>query len=149
MNNYGWGYYNHAMIPTTPPWVEANMEPITNKYIWKLSEKNHPLLARWVSDYDCGYNTEWWYCIKDDEYEIESLTAKKRYRVTKGRRCFDVKVIDETDLLENIIDVYILAYSSYPVEIRPSLNRERIKDEIDTWKKEKHVLFGAFKRITT
>lgn len=32
----GWKYYNHAVIPTTAPHEEANMEPIDNGYIWKI-----------------------------------------------------------------------------------------------------------------
>ena len=54
----GWKYYNHAAIPTTAPHEPVNMEPIKYGEIWKIKGA---LLARWTSDWDCGYETEWWY----------------------------------------------------------------------------------------
>ena len=32
----GWKYYNHAAIPTTPPYETPNLEPIKNGDIWKI-----------------------------------------------------------------------------------------------------------------
>ena len=31
----GWRYYNHAAVPTTPPHINPNLEPIENGSIWK------------------------------------------------------------------------------------------------------------------
>lgn len=71
----GWRYYNHAMLSTGAPQDEVNLKPLEDGTIWK--QKGYPLFVRYVSDYDCGHPTEWWYCLKDSEYRIDTLNAKK------------------------------------------------------------------------
>jgi hypothetical protein len=66
----GWKYYNHAMIPTTAPHEIPDLTPIKSGSIWNRLREGMPLLARWTSDFDCGYETEWWYCIKDSPFDI-------------------------------------------------------------------------------
>ena len=56
-----WKYYNHAMIPTTAPHEEVNVEALKNKQFWK--ENKNALLVRWTTEWDCGYETNWWYVI--------------------------------------------------------------------------------------
>lgn len=38
-----WKYYNHAVIPTTPPHEEPNMVDVNNGHIWKISGGIHYL----------------------------------------------------------------------------------------------------------
>jgi hypothetical protein len=140
----GWRYYNHAMLTTGAPGDAVNLEPIHDGTIWK--EKGYPLFARWISDYDCEGPTEWWYCLKDDEYRIDNINSKKRYRITRGRKCFEVRLINEVDYLEDIVNVQISAFKKYPTEYRPSLDRDRLREQIRTWSTQKHVVFGAFDR---
>ena len=73
----GWYYYNHAMIPSVAPHEVANLEPIKNGGFWKMKDCK-PLLARWTSEYDCGYDTNWWYVIKDSRFDISELKAKPK-----------------------------------------------------------------------
>ena len=140
----GWRYYNHAMVTTGAPGSPVNLKPIESGDIWK--GEGYAFLARWVTDYDCGYPTEWWYCLKDNEYNIESLNSKKRYRITKGRRFFDVKTIDENEYINKLANIQIRAYSDYPEEYRPDLTSTKLELEIYSWSKQKHVVFGAFNR---
>ena len=79
-----WKYYNHAMIPTVAPHEEADVETIYSKDFWK--ENKNALLARWTSDFDCGYETNWWYVIKDDPFDITTLKSKRRYESIRGKR---------------------------------------------------------------
>lgn len=32
-----WIYYNHAMIPSTPPNIMPNLKPLNDGSIWRLS----------------------------------------------------------------------------------------------------------------
>lgn len=139
----GWRYYNHAMLSTGAPQDEVNLKPLEDGTIWK--QKGYPLFVRYVSDYDCGHPTEWWYCLKDSEYRIDTLNAKKRYRITKGRKCFDVRPIDESKYYDAIIDVQIEAYSQYPEQYRPNLSKEELKNDIIKWSNQRHTLLGAFR----
>ncbi len=134
-----WKYYNHAMIPDCPPHVEADVAAINDGSIWKIGE--HPLLARWTSDFDCGYETEWWYTIKDSQYDIQSLKAKRRYEITKARRNFIVKVINPLEYAEELYSVQVAAFSAYPAKYRPTVNHDLF---IENVKKRKDTIFGAF-----
>ena len=142
----GWRYYNHAMIATGAPGEEANLEPLKNGDIWKGGK--HVLFARWISDYDCDRPTQWWYCLKDNAYDITGLNSKKRYRITRGRKYFDVRVINENEMVQKLIDVEIKAFSEYPEEYRPNLNHDHLQKQIMNWDKNKHKVFGAFKSGT-
>lgn len=87
-----WKYYNHAALPTTPPHMAPDLSPIVSGDIWKLN--GSPLFARWTTDFDCGYETNWWYIIKDQPFDINALKAKRRYEIKKGIKNFDAKTIE-------------------------------------------------------
>lgn len=47
-----------------------------------------PLFARWTSDWPCGKETQWWYCLKDTPFDIEKIKSNYRYKIRKGERYF-------------------------------------------------------------
>lgn len=146
MNIEGWRYYNHAAIPTTEPQEEVNFHPIKDKTIWKIGGGT-ALLARWTSDWDCGEETNWYYVIKDDPFDINSLKAKRRYEIKKGNRYFFVRKIDPDNYVDELLDVQIKAFSSYPESYRPTdLNRENLEKSIKQWKKDSWDVFGTFSK---
>lgn len=105
-----------------------------------------PLLARWTTEFDCGYETSWWYVIKDTPFELSTLKAKKRYEINKGIKYFDVKLIDPREYREDLYQVQVAAFSAYPAKYRPTVNRETFMTGIDNW--TEFVVFGAFDRDT-
>lgn len=144
-DNPGWKYYNHAMLPDCAPHETADMGPLENGSIWR---KKRPgggtvLLARWTSAFDCGYETKFWYCIKDDVFDIGALKAKRRYEITKGRRYFSCRKIRAADYTEAIADVLSEAAQAYPDAYRQETDRERVKKEAKSWDGQ-YVVFGAF-----
>lgn len=70
-------------------------------------------MVRWTTEYDCGYETEWWYCIKDNTVDISRLKAKRRYEITHGLKNFDVRKISPKEYAEQIFIVYELAFKEY------------------------------------
>lgn len=130
------------MIPTGKPGTPINMKPIDDGSIWK-SDNGFPLFCRYTTHYDCGYPTEWWYCLKDDSYDLKTLKAKKRYRVNKGKKFFYVTIEDENIIKEDIISIQIKAYAEYPIKYRPNINRNSLGDSINNWKNQAHTLFVA------
>lgn len=102
-----------------------------------------PLLARWTSDFDCGYETEWWYCIKDTPYDISKLDSKRRYEINKGRRNFFTKQINPSQFKKEIADVMIAAFSAYPEEYRPKKTKEQYCESIKDWNA---TIIGCFCR---
>lgn len=140
-----WKYYNHAAIPTTAPHEEPNTVPISDNSIWKVVGGT-PLLARWTTDFDCGYKTNWWYVIKDTPFDITELKAKRRYEINKGIKNFEVKVINPTEYKEELFSVQVDAFSAYPEKYRPQVDKQDFLLSIDTWRD--FTIFGCFYRET-
>lgn len=63
----------------TAPQEKVDVHPIKDKTIWKMD--GNPYFARWTDNFDCGYETEWWYCIKDEPFDISKINSKKRYEI--------------------------------------------------------------------
>lgn len=140
-----WKYYNYAMIPNVPPHVDIDTTVIENGNIWEYQggeERCKPLLARWTSDFDCCYETNWWYCIKDTPFNIAALSSKKRYEINKGKKNFRVMVIDASAYVEEIIEIQKNAWKNYPEAYRPAFNAADIRKKVPEW--NKYITFGAF-----
>ncbi len=124
-----WTYYNHGWLPTCAPHQIPDTTPLTNGELFK----NGGVLARYTTEYDCGYETEWWYVIKDDVFDINALKSKRRYIVKQGEKNFDVRVIDPEKYYEDIFCVAEKAFSVYPKKYRPSLDKENFMKEVCGW----------------
>ena len=96
-----WFYYNHAALPQTPPHIEPDTTCIETGEIWKIPGGS-PLLARWTTDFDCGYETNWWYVIKESPFDISTLKAKRRYEINKGIKNFRVVEINPFEYKEDL-----------------------------------------------
>ena len=127
----GWRYYEHAALPATPPHVNPDITPINSGDIWKIDRT--PLLARWTTDFDCGYETNWWYVIKDTPFDINALKAKRRYEIVKGNKNFFVKEIKPADYCEELFRISMAAYETYPKSYRPSITHEDFILSVQRW----------------
>lgn len=105
-----------------------------------------PYLVRWTTDFDCGYETEWWYCIKDTPFDVSKIKAKRRYIINQGIKNFDVKVINPINYKNELYEVQVSSFSVYPEKYRPDVDEEAFKQGIDNWGNS--VVFGAFFRET-
>ena len=136
----GWQYYVHAAIPIIPPHIEADISPINDRSIWQLDGK--PLLARWISDWDCGYETHWWYCIKDTPFDISLLKSKRRYEINKGNKNFEVREICPEEFGEDLYRITLAAYETYPASYRPNIEHDSFLLSVKDWGFYK--VYGAF-----
>ena len=118
----GWKYYNHAAKPLCAPHEEPDLTPIQNGSIWSMDGR--PLFAKWTTEFDCGYETEWWYCIKDEPFDITSLKAKRRYEINKGNKNFSIRSVDPTEFIDEMYRVYQLAMNSYPEKYRSMISKD-------------------------
>lgn len=136
-----WICYQHVMIPTCAPHEEPDLSPVQDGTIFR--ENKTALLARWTTNFDCGYETDFWYVVKDTPFAISALKAKRRYEITKGVSNFDVHLIKPVDYAEALVDVMVDAYTAYPPSYRPRNDRNGWMREIFNW--GEHV-YGAFNR---
>lgn len=139
----GWRYYNHAAIPSTPPHIDVDLTPLQNSDIWKLD--GSPKLARYITDYDCGYETSWWYVIKDTPFDLSTLKAKRRYEINKGNKNFDVREIIPPQHIDDIFKIQVASYALYPSKYRPIVDYDKLQQDILNWNFYK--VYGAFDNV--
>ncbi len=143
---YGWDYYKHAYLSTNAPHEDVDVSAIESGEFWNNANKS-AYFARWTSEYDCGYETEWWYVIKDEPFDITALNSKKRYKINRGKKYFDVYQIDPSKYKDAIYQVQVEAYSDYPEKYRPTVNKERVFSVIENdWAISNVKVFAAFHR---
>lgn len=142
MTVQGWKYYNHAAVPTTAPHEIPDLTPVKDQTIWKTD--GAPLLARWTTDFDCGHETNWWYVIKDEPFDLAALKAKRRYEINKGKKYFEVKRIDPKECKEALFEVQVAAFSGWDEKYRPTVDHDSFLAEIDSW--HHYLVYGAYFR---
>ena len=100
----------------------------------------------WTTDWDCGPETNWWYVIKDDAFDIDALKSKRRYEINRGNKHFETRIIDPAEYKEELYEVQIAAFTAYPKKYRPSVDKEKFVNTIGAW--EKYDVFGTFFKET-
>ena len=108
----GWFYYNHAAIPSNAPHETPDLAPLIDGSIWRINGKK-PLLVRYTTDWDCGYDTGWWYIIKDAPFEIESLSKNSRKHIRGAFRKVYVKKVDPLNCIDDLYECYHAAFLKY------------------------------------
>lgn len=133
-NIEGWQYYKHAMIPTSAPHEEPDLSLLKSGEIW---EKGFPLLVRWTSDWDCGYDTGWWYIVRERPFEYSKLSASSRRNIRKALRNCYVEKIDPVQYIDDLWRVFNEAATRYKNYIMPfdkdGFIREWINSGKDFW----------------
>jgi len=144
INNFlksAWRYYNHALLPTCAPHEEADVKLLKNSTIWKEFKPNRPLFACWTSNFDCGYETGWWYCILDKPFDINTLNSNRRSKLRQAVRNFEVRIIDVKDYAEQMFNIHKSAWKTYNKTGTFSLEKETFCKQVKDWE---DTVFGAF-----
>lgn len=108
-------------------------------------KKERAMFASYITEYDCDDKTAWWFCVKDDEYDVVKLKAKQRYEITKGRRNFYVEQINLFDHEDQIYEIDKKKFAEYPKEYRPTL-RPTAHEHVMGLNGDDQRIFGLFDR---
>ena len=108
----GWKYYNHALIPEGPPDQQPDTRMICSGEIWKQAPRG-AFLARWTSDFDCGYDTGWYYLIRKAPFDLESLSKKSRKHIRQALKKTYVRKVDPREYAEQIYAVDVETCKTY------------------------------------
>lgn len=100
-----------------------------------------PLLARWTTDWDCGYETGWWYTIIDSPFDITALKSDYRRRIRIGMRNFTCRVIDPVEYSTSMAKITKADWSTYPEKYRPQDSEESL---VQSYCNTKEIVWGAF-----
>lgn len=131
----GWHYYNHAMIPDCRPDGAVDTTMIQSGEIWKKAPKG-ALLARWTTDFDCGYDTGWYYIIREAPFDPEELDRKSRKHIRQALRKTYVKKVDPREYAEQLyaVDLEVCkTYQNYTMTRTIEDLRNCTDDRIDYW----------------
>lgn len=137
-----WYEYQRALLPKTAPHLPPRIELLSTKYL----VDNKLIFARWISDFDCQKETEWYFVLKDDCLKIDKLKAKLRYEINKGHKNFSTEVINPIKYFDDIFYVSVEAYSVYPEKYRPHLVKDTYKQQIKKMIEDGYVFIGEFDR---
>ncbi|MBO7597328.1 MAG: hypothetical protein J6T70_09825, partial [Bacteroidales bacterium] len=69
--------------------------------------------ANYITDFDVTKPTQWWFTIKDSEYDLTQLQAKKRYEITKARKYCNTCEINPFDYINELFDCYKESFTAY------------------------------------
>ena len=105
-----------------------------------------PFFARWTFDWDCLEETQFYYCIKDDGFDIMGQKAKIRYEINKGRKNFVTRIIDPEQFSDELYQVYVDSLKGYP-DGTSMLSKDSFENLTSTaWKQDACRFFGTFDR---
>jgi hypothetical protein len=121
LNHINWSLYNGALVPDVPPHIEIKLSGEQANY---LLRKSKAYFLRWPSDYDCGFETEWWYLIRDKSIDLDEFDAKRRWEIKKGINKCIVKKVDAEYIAKNGYEVYISAFAAYDTFLKPAGQEE-------------------------
>ena len=126
LNHINWSLYNSALVPDAPPHIEIKLSKKEARYLLK---KSKAFFLRWPSEFDCGFETEWWYLIRDKSIDLDEFSAKKRWEIVNGIKKCIVKKVDAEYIARNGYEVYSSAFASYDTFQKP-VGREEFYDSM-------------------
>lgn len=74
---------------------------------------------QYITAFDVAEPTEWWFTIKDDEYDLSKLQSKKRYEITKAHKFCSAEEINPLECIEELFECYKESFTAYPERYRP------------------------------
>jgi hypothetical protein len=99
-------------------------------------------MARYTTNFDCGFETPWYYVICNVPIELEKLNQANRYNINHGLKYFYVKKIDNN--IENVKDIYKIykKASERYTNFKPVNESDFIKNTINSF--ESNMYYGAY-----
>lgn len=124
-NSYQWKNKRGALSLAECPYSEHTLP---HKEVLSVVKSKKALFARWTSEWDCGYPTEWWYCIKDNTIALTQFKSKVRNEISRGLRTTEYFLAD-INVAHNYLDVVFeiskQCFQEYPAKYRPSIEKGR------------------------
>ena len=91
-----WKVYNRALLPACLPHEVV----VNDQDVKSLLRDKNCLFARFTTEFDTPNKTQWWWCLKDDKFDISKLKAKRRYEIVRALKNVNVKIINPLDYID-------------------------------------------------
>lgn len=108
------------------------------------ARKSSAWITYYTNNFDCTEEKQFYYVIKDEPYNPESVDKKKRYEVRKGNKNFYVQVINPYEYEEELYDCYVESLNGYKNK-KPE-EKENFKKYFEAWHEDRCKLFAVFDR---
>ena len=101
--------------------------------------------AEYITSADCAEPTEWWFTIKDDEYDLSKLNSHDRRNVVSFKKHCYAKAIKPADYAKALFDCYVASFSAYPEKYRPkTFDYDNFCADVKEWSCENFRVYAAF-----
>lgn len=140
--------YNKGLILDDSPDYAPN-----TKEFKRALRKSKALFGRYTTNFDCGFETDWYYVIREEAINLSAMKAKLRYKYIKGLAVTNVKKLNDClsqqAVLEDLYKVYLVASERYkhfvPVkkaDFMHAFQDAEIGDVFGVYFKETNTLVG-------
>lgn len=121
LNHINWSLYNGALVPDVPPHIEIEL---SREEANDLLKESKAYFLRWPSEFDCGFETEWWYLVRDESIDLNEFDSGRRRQIKNGLKRCVVKKVDAEYIAQNGYEVYSSAFASYDTFLKPAGQEE-------------------------
>lgn len=142
-------YYNYSYV------LESPEIPVAGKMSFsdvqrKVVMRGGSVFASYITEFDCKEETQWWFTIKDSEYDLTSLPAKKRYEITKARKFCCSERINPIECIDALFECYKKSFEGYAEVMRPkSVEKEQFVNYIHGLASDgRHMFYACFFKET-
>lgn len=130
--------YNKMFIVKGDPRQEIDIKEFKKEF-----RKSKAWLGKYITNFDCKEETNWWFCIKDKKINLDEFTSKYRSQIKKGLKNCNVQLINE-NFLNEMYEVYISASKKYTV-VKLDNNYKLFKEiTLNAFNNENIKVFGVF-----
>lgn len=140
MSSAIWNCYQHCYVrenyetpvPDCPSFLQVEKEYCEERGLEKADQT--AFFAQYITEADCAEPTEWWFTIKDSEYDLSKQPAKKRYEVTKAHKFCEAREINPSEYAMALFECYVRAFDAYPQKYRPvHFDFAEFRNSVDEW----------------
>lgn len=117
-----WRKYQNILEPDGPPHIAVDASEVVNAI-----KHSNAILARWVSNFDCKEETDFWYVIKDTSFNLLDTNHKVRNKIKKGLKNCRIEIISKEIFIESAYEVYMKAFQNYNTFYKPMLKDQFIQ----------------------
>ena len=121
-----WRKYNGALISNRAPHIDSNLENIS-----LLLKQEKAFLARWVSEFDCKRETDFWYIICDKNKDLAEYSVNTRSKIKRGLKNCEVRKVGKQEIIVNAYEVYEKAFLNYKTHFSCQ-SKTRFMQEIES-----------------
>lgn len=147
-NNIIWKNYNKALIIDAPPHVivreKLSFNEIRKTYENHNGKKARAIFSLYCQRFDCPFETDYWYIIKDTPLDISLLASKERYEIRKGINRILVNRINPISYSEEIFRICEVAFATYDAGYKPEFSKEKNTRQLQNYVDDGVITYGAF-----